>query len=169
MTWHVDDVELSRINNVEVERCIQWFEDKHGKIGEVKVNRGRIHKYLGVVLNFTQEGAVIVDVSQHISSMENIFPEDLSGLTVWNDDLFKVDPTSKKLDSERASIFHTITYQGLLMAQRGRPDVNPAIAFCTTKVNESTEEYWIKLRRMMIFLINTKDNKLVISIMDTAK
>ena len=104
--------------------------------------------------------------------MESTFPEDLSRLKVkspWNDDLFKVDPTSKKLDSERASIFHTITYQGLFMAQRGRPDVNPAIAFCTTRVNESTEEDWIKLRRMMIFLINTKDNILVINIMETAK
>jgi len=165
VTWHVDDVKLSHINNDEIERCIQWFKDRYGKIGEVKVNRGKIHKYLGMVLDFTQEGVVIVDVSQHISNIESTFPEDLLGLTVkspWNDDLFKVDPTSKKLDSERASIFHTITYQGLFMAQRGRPDVSPAIAFCTTGVHESTEEDWSKLRRMMIFLINTKDDKLVI-------
>ena len=38
----------------------------------------------------------------------------------------------------------------------------PTEAFCTTRVHESTEEDWSKLRRMMIFLINTKDDKLVI-------
>jgi hypothetical protein len=69
--------------------------------------------------------------------------------TPRNDNLFKVDGKSiELLDSER-ELFHTVAAQGLFLCKRARPDISPAIAFLTTRVQHPTREDWMKLVKMM--------------------
>jgi len=43
------------------------------------------------------------------------------------------------------------------MTKRARPDLQPAIAFLTTRVKQPTEQDWFKLKKMMRFLKPTQD------------
>jgi hypothetical protein len=58
--------------------------------------------------------------------------KDLEGGRVaspWNDNLFKVNEESKKLNQKMAGKFHTTTSQSLFLCKRGRPAISPAIAY----------------------------------------
>jgi hypothetical protein len=80
----------------------------------------------------------------------------------WTEDLFKVDEDSPRLNKEESEQFHTTTAQGLFLTKRARPDVGPAIAFCTTRVRAPTREDWKKLVRMMRYLKQTRNDKLTL-------
>ncbi len=58
------------------------------------------------------------------------FPEKLSGKTKtpWNENLFKVDPDSKHLETKQAKVFHTFVMKGMFLCKRGRQDIQPAVA-----------------------------------------
>ena len=91
--------------------------------------------------------------------MLNKFPqESLKGPKVaspWNDNLFKVNESSKLLTESEKETFHTTVAQGLFLCKRARPDISPAIAFLSTRVKKPNREDWIKLARMMKWLQQT--------------
>jgi hypothetical protein len=76
VTWHVDDLKLShvdsRVNNNFAHSC----EKTHGSddLGHVKVVRGKTHNYLGMILDFTDNGAMKVDMIYYIKGMLEDFP-----------------------------------------------------------------------------------------------
>jgi len=91
------------------------------------------------------------------------FPEHLDKKSCpWNQNLFKVDSTSPKLSKNKQELFHTFVAKGLFVCKRARPDIQPAIAFLTTRVKESTRQDWEKLKRMMSFLNETKNDVLTL-------
>ena len=77
--------------------------------------------------------------------------------------MFKVHEESPKLSEDKREEFHTMVAKGLFLTKRARPDIMTAIAFLCTRVREPTEEDWIKLRRMMLFLNGTKEDCLCLS------
>jgi hypothetical protein len=96
------------------------------------------------------------------------FPEELEKIRCpWNENLFKVDPTVPKLTKEKRELFHTFVAKGLFACKRARPDIQPAIAFLTTRVKEPDEQDWFKLKRMMSFLNKTQEDVLTLTCDDT--
>jgi hypothetical protein len=123
-----------------------------------------------MILDFLIPGVLQLDMTPYVKSMIEDFPDKLSGktMTPWNENLFKVDPTSKRLvDSERAKIFHTFVMKGMFLCKRGRQDIQPAIAFMTTRVTNPNEGDWTKLVKLMNFLKATKDDIPMMSADDT--
>jgi len=49
--------------------------------------------------------------------------------TLWTENLFKVDESSKRLGLEREETFHTFVMKGMFLCKRCRPEIQPAIAF----------------------------------------
>ena len=166
VSWHVDDLKISHGDNPAVTSFLKWVTDTYGKIGEVKVTRGKIHEYLGIKLDYSVPGQVTVDMVDYIQSMLNSFPEeDLKGSKVstpWGENLFKVQEDSNPLPRAQAEQFHTTVAQGLFACKRGRPDISPAIAYLTTRVKSPNESDWGKLVRMMKFLKQTQGDKLTL-------
>ena len=77
--------------------------------------------------------------------MDRYFAYELNTKTKkpFNDELCKVNNTTKKLDEERKSIFHTFVMKLILLCKRGRPDIEPGVSFLstrTTKPDKSDEE-----------------------------
>jgi hypothetical protein len=99
-------------------------------------------------------------MTPYVKSMIDKFPEKLSGKPKgpWNKNLFKVDPTSKKLRAEQAKIFHTFVMKGMFLCKRGHQDIQSAIAFMATRVTEPNEGDWKKLVKMMNILEATKND-----------
>jgi hypothetical protein len=52
----------------------------------------------------------------------------------WNDDLFKINWNGKPLSHEKARLFHTFVAKILFLSKRTRCDIQPAVAFLTTRV-----------------------------------
>ena len=51
-TWHVDDLKLSHSHEQVVEDSIQDMEKEFGRETCLNLSWGKIHNYLGMVLNF---------------------------------------------------------------------------------------------------------------------
>ena len=55
-----------------------WLENMYGdtKIGAVKSKRGKIHNYLGMVLDYSHPGKVRIDMRDYVVKMVTDFPEE---------------------------------------------------------------------------------------------
>lgn len=166
VTWHVDDLKVSHQDKPIVDQFIQWIKTTYGKIGEVKVSRGKVHDYLGMKLDYSIPGQLSINMTEYVEKMVAGFPlEELNNSkpkTPWTDDLFTVDKESPNLARQRAEQFHTVVAQGLFLCKRGRPDISPAIAFLTTRVRASTVQDWNKLVRLILFLRATSKDVLTL-------
>lgn len=129
-------------------------------IGKVKAVRGHRHDYLAsMVLNYSCPGVLRVDMTNYVKSMIADFPAKLErgGTFPWTNKLFTVDNKSKKLDNERADMFHTFVMKAMFLYKRARQDIQPGIAFLATRTSEPNEGDWAKLVKIMGFLEATQD------------
>jgi hypothetical protein len=87
----------------------------------------------------------------YVKNMLVGFPQsqlEKSSKSPWNENLFRVDVKSIALNNSEQEVFHTVGAQGLFLCKRARPDIVPAIAFPTTRVQHTTSEDWMKLVKM---------------------
>ena len=50
--WHIDDLQVSHMDAMEVEKFVKQMEDTFGKDTPLTVSRGQVHNYLGMTLDF---------------------------------------------------------------------------------------------------------------------
>jgi hypothetical protein len=170
ITWHVDDLKSSHVDPRVNDEFLLWLEKMYGdpKLAPVKATRGKIHDYLAMKLDFTNKQKLKVNMTDYIKNMVNDFPEELSKSNYpWNENLFKIDTKSPNLNKDKRELFHTFVAKGLFVCKRARPDIQPAIAFLTTRVREPNEQDWFKLLKMMNYLNNTQEDVLLLGINDT--
>jgi hypothetical protein len=109
-------------------------------------------------LHYDVQGQVSIDMIDYVQNMLEGFPRnqiEKASKTPWNDNLFKVESKSVELSDSERELFHTVVAQGLFLCKRARPDISPAIAFLTTRVQHPTREDWMKLVKLMRYLKGT--------------
>jgi hypothetical protein len=125
-------------------------------IGTVKAVRGKVHKYLGMTLDYLENKFLCVHMKSYIELMLKEFPYELGNKNEkypWNENLFKnLDTHNEKLENKKTEIFHTFVTKGLFLAKRGRPDIMPGIAYLSTKVRNPSINNWDKLTNLLRFL-----------------
>ena len=136
--FHVDDLMSSHVNTLVNDRFLKWLNQMYGTHGKVQATRGKIHDYLGMIFDFTEEGKVMVDMSDYITAMIEDFPIKLKTTDVSPspaaEDLF-AEGTGEKLNKEQAELFHTCVAKGLCACKRARPDLHSvAIAVCKSSL-----------------------------------
>ena len=59
-TWHVNDLKSSHMNPKVSDEFVEWYKGTYGSdnLGHEKVTRGKMHDYLSMIMEFTQEGAL---------------------------------------------------------------------------------------------------------------
>ena len=57
--------------------------------------------------------------------------------------------------NEKKELFHHFVAKCLFLCKRARPDIHPAIAFLTTRVQSPDEDDWKKLGRVMKYIKKT--------------
>ncbi len=101
-------------------------------------------------IDFSDPGSVTFDMVPYISKILTGFPEKITGVssTQAADHLFNVRPQHEVsfLPEEQARSFHHTTAQ-LLFLLRVRRDIQPTIAFLTTRVKQPDEDDWGKLKK----------------------
>jgi hypothetical protein len=68
--WHVDDLKVSHIDQTEVTKFGRWLSTTYGIA--VAEHRGKIHDHLGMILDFTMEGHVIINMTEYIKPSSTI-------------------------------------------------------------------------------------------------
>eukprot|EP00804_Cyclotella_cryptica_P003532 CCRYP_002153-RB/>CCRYP_002153-RB protein AED:0.61 eAED:0.32 QI:0/-1/0/1/-1/1/1/0/615 len=154
--WHVDDLKISHKKKVEIKRLESWLRSIYGNIS---VSEGSKHTYLGMELDYSEEGKCRVTMSRYTKEVINGFPEVIEGTaaTPAADYLFQTREDGKKLPEEQAAAFHRTTAQLLFLSGRARRDIQTAVAFLTTRVKQPDEDDWGKLKRVLRYLNGTKE------------
>lgn len=182
--FHVDDCKISHKSSKVLDQTIAWLRRDYESIfedgsGEMKVHRGKIHKYLGMTLDFSTKRQVTISMFDYVkdvvSAWDKAAPKmDDNGFKLVEnkrgkkkssaapEDLFKVDEDSEKLKPIKATAFHNIVAKALYLVKRARPDASVAIAFLTTRVRSPDVDDWRKLEHLIEYLRGTMDMPLIL-------
>ena len=168
IVFHVDDLKSSHIDKKVNDKFEKWLQGKYGGYKAVTAHRGKKFDYLGMILDYSEKGKVKIDMTSYVKNMLESFPVKLSKMdtvrTPASDNLFNQgQKPRKKLNKQKAEIFHTTVAKGLFLAKRARPDIQPTIAYLCTRVKEPDEGDWEKLIRLLRYLNGTQETKLVLS------
>jgi hypothetical protein len=145
---------------------INTLKEEFGKVSDLTICRGKVHDYLGIQFDFSNDGRVVMSMTDYISELLNQAPDDLlkgTGSTPAGNYLFHVNPNCKLLDTETAAIYHHLTAKLLYLAKRTRPDLLTAVSFLCTCVQAPDEDNWKKLGRCLTYLEHNKDLKYTLS------
>jgi hypothetical protein len=175
--FHVDDCKLSHISPAANDKMIKWLRQEYESIfedgtGKMTVNRGKIHTYLGMKLDYTLRGRVQISQFEYIEEILIAFDKaDPNGggtkTSAAPINLFRIDDDCEKLNSTKAKTYHNLVAKTLYATKRSRPDTCTAIAYLTTRVREPDTDDWKKMAHMMKYLRGTKLLALTLSASST--
>ena len=147
--WHVDDLKLSHVSDRVLDKVIAGLNECYGKITPLTVTRGKVHDYLGMTIDYSVPGKVIIHMDDYVRAILDDAPRDMDGvvLTPAADHLFDVNPDAKSLDTAQAELFHHLTAKLLFLCKQVRPDIQTPVAFMTTRVQGPDVDDYKKLAR----------------------
>ena len=169
----MDDCKISHLLPKVVDETIEWLRSEYEHVfedgtGEMKVHRGKTHKYLGMTLDFSHDNQCRVTMIDYVDEIVAAYDKVLSELddgfnavkkksnpartSAAPDDLFVVNEDAEKLSEEGSTAFHNLVAKTLYVSKRARPDVSTAIAFLTTRVRAPDIDDWRKLSHLMEYL-----------------
>jgi hypothetical protein len=140
--FHVDDLKSSHKDARVNDQFDKWLQIKYGEHGKVTTHCGKIHEYLGMELDYTEEGKVKIGMIKYVENTLKEFPIKFTSTdkraSPAGDSLFN-QGQGKKLEEHRAETYHTFTAKGLFLCKRSRPDIQPMIDVLCTRVKELSE------------------------------
>jgi hypothetical protein len=156
IAWFVDDTKISHVDSKVVDWLIEEIEKKHDKM---TIYRGKKHTFLGMDIEFLDNGKLKILMKGYIEEGIDDFGEDVSrpAASPASKGLFDIDQNSPRLSPEKSDKFHSIVAKLLYVCLRSRLDTSLAVAFLTTRVSKSTEQDWLKLKRLLRYLNETID------------
>jgi hypothetical protein len=123
--WHVDDLMALCKDNFELTKFSCYLRKIYGT--KLSMHTGQKHKYLGVDMEFNEDGTLEVSMITYLKNVIEQFPEEISGkaLSPAAEHLFAVRDRSKArvLEEERVLAFHHMVAQLLFMCMRARWDI----------------------------------------------
>jgi hypothetical protein len=161
IAWYVDDTKISHKEAPVVTSVIARIESKFGKM---TVTRGKKHVFLGMDIEFHEDGTTTIKMKDYIKEAIADFGESIvrQAATPAKKNLFDIDEHSESLTSPERDTFHSIVAKLLYVSKRCRLDIQLAVAFLCTRVSCSTEKDWAKLKRVLEYLNGTLDEFLVL-------
>jgi hypothetical protein len=171
--FHVDDCKLSHRKKKVMDKMIKYLRQEYESIfedgsGAMTVSRGKVHKYLGMTLDFTVRGQVKITMFDYIEEILTAFdkaePKGAGTKTsAAPENLFAVNEDCEKLPPEKAVAFHNLVAKTLYATKRARPDTCTAVAFLTTRVRAPDKDDWTKMVHMMRYIRGTRTMPLILS------
>jgi Reverse transcriptase (RNA-dependent DNA polymerase) len=182
--FHVDDCKISHISTKVVDDTIDWLRSEYENVfedgsGLMKVHRGKIHKYLGMTLDFSHVNQCRITMIDYVDEIIAAYDKSSSELddgftrvikkgnrsksSAAPDDLFVVNEDAEKLSEVGQTAFHHLVYKTLYISKRARPDLSTAIAFLTTRVQAPDIDDWRKLSHMVEYLRVDRLRPLILS------
>jgi hypothetical protein len=164
--WHIDNLMGMCTDDFELTKFSCYLAKIYGP--KLSMHTGNKHDYLGVDLEFNDDGTLDMSMVNYLKSVIAEFPEMITGraATPAANHLFTVrdEKEARAIEEERALVFHHTVAQLLFMSMRARLDIQTAVAFLTTRVKSPDEDDWGKLKRVLKYLNGTRYLKLKLSV-----
>ena len=130
----------------------------------MSVTRGDQHVFLGMNMRFPCDGTVQIHMGYYIQEAADTFGKPLTWkiASPATKDLFEIDEEQSELDDDKAARFRSLVMKLQWVAERGRPDIRLPIAYLATRNQSCTNHDWWKLRRVLLFLMDTIDDERII-------
>ncbi|CAJ1960266.1 unnamed protein product [Cylindrotheca closterium] len=164
--FHVDDVLASHMEQAVLEDFFTWINERYGGLKEVTCTRGRVHTYLGMVLDYLKKGKLKIRMNDYVERMLDEFSvkfkESDSQETPAGNNLLEVGK-GKDLDKAYQTEFHKFVAKSLFLSKRARLDICPTVAILASRVRSPNQSDWHKLVRMMRYLHSTRKWHLTLS------
>ncbi|CAJ1969816.1 unnamed protein product [Cylindrotheca closterium] len=149
-----------------VDKFAEWLNRRYGSIKACTIVRGKIHRYLGMTLDFLVKGKLKICMDDYVKNMLEDFPikfnKDSKQGTPAGNDLLEAGK-GKLLSAEYRQIFHTTVARGLYVSKRACLNIHPTITILALRVREPTESDWKKCVCMMRYLFCTSLYHLTLS------
>jgi hypothetical protein len=108
--WHVNDLKASHVKTKVMDRMIKYLHQEYESIfedgtGEMVVSRGKVHKYLGMDLDYTVRGQVKISMFDYVDKILTAFDKAKpkgagTKSSAAPDNLFTVNEDCEKILSE---------------------------------------------------------------------
>jgi Reverse transcriptase (RNA-dependent DNA polymerase) len=120
VVWHMDNLKISHKDPEVVSMVIRALDKRYGKAKPLIVNRGKVHKYLGMEIDYSEKSKVTIRMDKYVQKILDKTLEDGEGThtTPAADLLFKVNKDGEKLDEKKAEFFHYLTAKLLFLCKR---------------------------------------------------
>jgi hypothetical protein len=156
---------MTSINQSALDQVIDCLRSE---FKEVTVHEGLLHDYLGMNLDFTQEGKVKIDMSGYIKKVlsANNITSSAKSPTSSN---FSFDPPedSPTLPEAAMKSLHSTSAQLLYIASNARPDILFPVSYLTTRVGKYSEWDQEIAMHLLRYLNGTIEKCLTLCIPDT--
>ena len=173
ISYHVDDCKMSHRRSKLNYRMIKWLRREYESIsedgsGKMTVRRGKVHKYLGMTLDYTVRGQVQITIIDFLYEVLIAFDkaEPKGGGTKTSaspENLFKADKDCEKLPQSKTVQFHTLVAKTLYATKQARPDTCTAVAFLRKIVRAPELDNWAKMVHMMRYIRGMRTLPLILS------
>ena len=118
--WHVDDLKMSHHNSRVVNDILHELEERYGKESPLVITRGQVHEYLGMKMDFSTPGQVVLSLTEYIDSLIKEIPFDLvkgASTTPVTGHLFTTNTDAQKLCEDQAPEYHHLVAKILYLAK----------------------------------------------------
>ena len=133
--FHVDDLKVSHKDQAVLEDFLNKLRSEFGQEDELTENKGLVHKYLGITIDYSIAGKVVFTMFDYLEDVIVEAAEDLENSRSYypgNNLLFKVDNDSPRLLPKDVEMFHRHVTILLFTSKRARPGIQICIAFLCT-------------------------------------
>jgi hypothetical protein len=163
IVWHIDDLKISHVDPKAVTTILNLLDAQYGqeivggKRAPLTITRGKIHDYLGMTLDYSEPGVVKINMVDYVKKIIDEMAENMHGTATSPaaDHLFKITEGIEPVNEANRELLHATVAKLLFLCKRGRPDIQTAIAFLCTRVQQPTRHDNNKLARVIKYLRKT--------------
>ena len=134
--------------------------------GQVQITQGKVHKCLGMTLDFNVPGEVKITMILRVKEIVKLFSEHDNSESVSAapaaEHLFKVDEDALSLTQGQMTVCHNFVAKCVFLAKRARPDVSTVVALLSARVKASDVDDWKKLLQMIRHLRGSVEVPLIL-------
>ena len=128
--WNVDNLKTSHVDPVVISRVLAEIDAEYEKIWKMTITRGKVHKYLGMTIDYSSPGKVIFLMIDYIGNMIDDITESMKGESDTPDahQLFEISEDTTNIYQANADIFHNFEAKLIYLPRRARPYIHIAPA-----------------------------------------
>ena len=114
--FHVADVKSSHIDKTVNTEFEKWLNKEFGEHGSVTTRRGKLHDYLGMLIDYTNIGEVNIHMKKYVSDMLKDFPIQFKAeqvATMPASEKIFAGGVGKPIDDTKREMFHGLFNPGI--------------------------------------------------------
>ena len=108
--YHIDDLRKSHFDHAVVSRVLADINAEYGRISKMTITWGKVHKYLGMNIDYYSLGKLIFSMIEYIGKMIEDIPEYIKGgsATTTVEHLFYIVEDATEISQSNSDRFHNL-------------------------------------------------------------